>query len=180
MRRRSGFGWLDLIVGIAFLCLGLYTFVNPGRALSGMVMLYGLLAVIAGIEDILMYVRVEKYTGFGPTMALITGILSVMAGMMLLVYPNAGKWILSLLFPVWFIAHCISRLCHLEAVRITAGKFMYYLTMALNIIGLALGVMMVFRPFTSLLSVSYIVGFYLVALGIDNIAMGISRMGSRR
>lgn len=102
-----------------------------------------------------------------------------MSGLMLLAYPNAGKLILSLLFPIWFIAHCISRLSHLHTIRMAAGNFTYYLTLALNIIGLALGFMMIFRPLVSLISVSYIVGAYLILLGIDSIIMAFSKIGSK-
>ena len=48
----------------------------------------------------------EQHMGFGPTISLISGILSVLAGMILLVHPAAGKWALALLLPMWFIAHC--------------------------------------------------------------------------
>ena len=39
------------------------------------------------------------YTGFGPVISLISGTLSVMTGVMLLVYPNAGRIVMTLLFP---------------------------------------------------------------------------------
>lgn len=112
--------------------------------------------------------------------SLISGILSVMSGVMLLVYPNAGKWILSLLFPIWFIAHCISRLSHLNTIRVIAGNPFYYCTLVLNGIGLILGVLMIFCPTLSLISVSYIVGFYLILLGVDSVIMACSNLGTKR
>lgn len=178
MRKRSGFGWLECILGILLIILGIFTFANPHKTLTGIVVIYGILAVVMGVTDILLYVRIERYTGFGPIVSLISGILSVMSGMMLLAYPNAGKLILSLLFPIWFIAHCISRLSHLHTIRLTAGNLIHYLTLALNILGLALGFMMMFRPVVSLISVSYIVGAYLILLGIDSIIMAFSKIGS--
>ena len=180
MRWRSGFGWLELIIGILLILLGIFTLVNPGLALTGLVVIYGVIAVIMGIADIILYVRVERFTGFGPIVSLISGILSVMSGIMLLIYPNAGKLVLSLLFPIWFIVHCISRLAHLPTIRMMAGNGMYYFTLIVNMIGLILGIMMVFRPLFSLLSVSYIVSLYLILLGIDSIAIAVSGMGSRR
>ena len=120
MKSRSSFGWLELIIGILLILLGVFTIVKPGIALTGLVVVYGIMALIMGIADIVLYVRVERYTGFGPMVSLISGILSVMTAIMLLVYPNAGKWVLSLLFPIWFIAHCISRLSQLNTIRITA------------------------------------------------------------
>ncbi len=180
MKRRSGFGWLELILGILLILLGIFTLASPDLALTGLVVVYGIIAIVMAIADIVLYVRLERYIGFGPVVSLISGILSVMSGFMLLVYPNAGKWVLSLLFPIWFIAHCISRLSHLQTIRMTAGNGMYYFTLIVNIIGLILGFMMLLRPVFTLLSVTYIVSLYLILLGVDSIAIAISGIGSRR
>ena len=131
MKKYAGFGWMELIVGILLIALGVLTFVRPGCILTGIVLLYGLIAILMGIEDILIYVRLEKYTGFGPALSLISGIMSVMCGIMLMAYPEAGKWAISLLFPVWFIAHCISRLAHLDRQRLFGG-FCYCFSCAAN------------------------------------------------
>ena len=89
MRDHSGFGWLALIVSILLVLLGIATFIWPEAALESFVMVYGVLAVATGIMDIVFYARVERHTGFGPMTALVSGILSVMCGFMLLVYPSA-------------------------------------------------------------------------------------------
>ena len=52
MRRRSRYGWLELIEGILLILLGIYTLCNPGGMLRGITFAYGLLAVITGISDI--------------------------------------------------------------------------------------------------------------------------------
>ena len=180
MRRRSGFGWLELVAGILLIALGIWAFMDPGLALAGMVFAYGVAAIIIGIADIVLYIQVERYTGLGPILSLISGVLSVMSGMMLVVYPRTGVLVLTVLFPIWFIAHCISRLAHLHMIRLTAGKAMYYFTLIVNIIGLVLGFMMLFRPLVSLLSASYIAGTYLILLGVDGIVVAFSGMGSRK
>lgn len=179
MKRRSGFGWFELIVGILLVVFGVYTLVHPGRTLTGIVILYGLIAVVTGIADIVFFVRGERYTGFGSVISLISGIFSIMAGFMLLVYPNAGKWIMILLLPIWFIAHGVSRLSHLHIIRYTAGKVDYYITMIMNIIGIILGCLMIIWPSVSLFSAGFLIGAYLILIGIDNIVMAISRIGSR-
>ena len=180
MSRRSGFGWLTLAEGILLVLLGGYTFLRPEDALTSWIVLYGLIAVIMGVADILLYIRVERFTGFGPIVSLVSGALSVMTGVMLLVYPTAGKWAMTLLFPLWFIAHCVSRLASLNNIRLWCGNFTYYFTLILNILGLVLGAMMLFDPWVSLLSIRYIVSFYLFLLGIDCIILAVSQLGSRR
>ena len=177
MRRRSGFGWMEFIEGLLLLGLGSYTFAQPDRALTGFIIMYGIVAVTMGIADILLYVRVERFTGFGPIVSLISGALSVMTGVMLLVYPNAGKWVMSLLFPLWFIAHCISRLSHGHMVRFVAGSAAYWFSLIINSLGLALGFLMLIKPYYSLLSITFMIGVYLILLGLDSLGEAFSRMG---
>lgn len=177
MRKRSRFGWMELIIGILLAGLGILTFIKPGGILTGIIVIYGLIAVITGIADMIFYIRMERHMGFAPTLALIAGVLSVMAGLMLLIYPGIGEGVISILFPLWFITHCVSRLSHLGIVRITAGKGYYYFTMLVNVIGLIVGIMMIVQPAAAILAVNYLIGFYLLLLGIDNIVLALSPMG---
>ena len=179
MKRRSGFGWLELVIGIALLALGVLAFAKPDLALTGMVFAYGIAAVVMGVADIILYIEVERYTGFGPILSLISGVLSVMSGLMLVVYPDTGKLILTILFPLWFIAHCISRLTHLGHIRFVAGDGIYCFILIVNIIGLALGILMIFNPFFTLATIRCFAAIYLILLGIDSVVMAFSRMGKR-
>lgn len=180
MKKYPGFVWMELAVGVLLILLGIFTFLRPGSLLTGIVVIYGLIAVLTGINDILAYIRLEKYTGFGPLVSLVSGILSVMCGFMLLVYPDAGKWILSLLFPIWFIAHCISRLSHIHIFRLAGMNFFYIYTLVLNIAGVILGVLMFFNPvltFMTMRFMGYIVAAYLVLQGIHSIVAALFSTG---
>lgn len=57
MRRRSGYGWFELIIGILLVILGVFTFIRPENTLTAIVIVYGLIAVITGISDIIFYVK---------------------------------------------------------------------------------------------------------------------------
>lgn len=178
MRKRSGFGWIEFISGICMLILGLFTLFKPGSMFTGIAVIYGVIAVITGICDIVFYIKTERYTGFAPIVALVSGILSVMAGVILLGHPSVGKWIVSILFPLWFITHCISRLAHLGIIRLAAGDFCYYLSLITNIAGLILGILMLFEPAITLFTIGALIGIYLIAAGIESIILALSRMGS--
>lgn len=179
MKKWSGFGWLEFVEGVLLLLLSIFTLIRPDSALTGFVVVYGVVAVIMDVADILLYVKVSRFTGFGPIVSLLSGTLSVMAGVMLLVYPNAGKMVMSFLFPFWFIAHCISRLANLNKIRFFAGEFTYYFTLILNILGLVLGMMMILDPWFSLLSIRFIISIYLFLLGADCIILAFSKVGTR-
>lgn len=179
MKHRSAYGWLNLTIGILLIVLSVVSFTKPLEFLTSLVVLYGLAAVITGIADIVFYCRMEQHIGFGPTVSLVSGILSVMTGFMLLVYPGAGRWALTLLFPLWFLAHCISRLSHLNFLRLRAGKGYYYFVMVVNILGLVLGCLMLVSPRLSMLSMNVVIGAYLLLLGVDCVAEAFSVLGRR-
>ena len=180
MRGRSGFGWLELVIGIVLIVLGVFAFAAPDLALTGLVFAYGIAAVIVGVADIILFIEVERYTGLGPLLSLVSGVLSVMTGLVLVVYPSTGVLVLTLLFPIWFIAHCISRLTQLNHVRYVAGSGVYRFALVINIIGLILGCLMILRPLFTLATLRYFAGFYLILLGIDAVVTAVSRMGTRR
>lgn len=180
MRKHTPFGWSELLTGILFVLLGIFTFIRPGSAITGLVFLYGILATLTGIADIVFYAKMENHMGFGPTISLVSGILSLLAGLMLLLHPGAGAWAMALLFPLWFITHCISRLTHLPIIRITSGTGYYYFSLIVNILGLVLGFYMILDPVFSFFSAAYIIEFYLMLTGIDHLVLGTSNIGMRR
>ena len=180
MRRRSGFGWLQLLIGILLIVLGIWAFTDPDLALTGMVVACGIAAIIMGIADILLFVQVGRFIGFGPSLSLVSGILSVMSGIMLLAYPRTGVIMLTILFPIWFIAHCISRLSHLSSIRLIAGDGSFYFALVVNIIGLILGIMMFLSPIFTVNTIRCFASVYLILLGIDSVVMASGRIGMRR
>lgn len=179
MRKRSGFGWIEFISGFCMLMLGIFTIFRPQSMFTWIAAIYGLLAVITGVCDIVFYIKAERYTGFGPNISLISGILSVMAGTILLAHPGIGKWILSVLFPLWFMAHCISRLTHLNTIRFAAGMVYFCISLVINVLGLILGVMMIFQPYFTFVTAGALVGIYLIASGVETMVIAFSEMGSR-
>ena len=166
-------------MGICLILLGAFTFLRPRSIFTGIAVLYGIAAVITGICDIVIYIKEERFSGFGPVLSLVSGILSIMTGITLLAYPGVAEWVISLLFPLWFITHCISRLTHLGIIRLLAGRFYYYFSLIVNLIGLVLGFLMLFQPFLAFFTVGYLVAFLLIAFGIDCIMMAFTDLGSR-
>ena len=175
MRSKKTLGWGELALGILLIALGIFSFARPESALAGVTYLYGILALVTGIIDIVFYVKLEQRTGFGPGLSLAGGILSILAGLMILLYPSAGAWALVVLFPIWFI----SRLTRLPLVRLAGRSGYYYFTLVLNILGIVLGFIMIVDPLISLFSIGYVIGMYLLILGIDSLVAALDLLDSR-
>ena len=163
--------WWELIAGIVMIALGIASLARPSLAVTGLVYAYGAAGVIVGVADILRYIRVERYTGFGPMVSLVAGVLSVMAGVVILVNPRVGMAVFSLLFALWFITHCVSRLASLSWLRFVAGRGAYYAALVLNLMGLVLGAVLVVLPTASILTLGYLAAVYLIVLGVESLVM---------
>ncbi len=175
--KKTRFGWLEFIIGVLMVALGIFTFIKPNAMLTGLVAVYAVAAILSGARDIVFCCRTERAVGILPALALISGIVSIMTGIMLLAYPNAGKFILGMLIPLWFITHSIFQLCSLSVVRLLAGSFHYTLSLVIGIVGLILGIMMLCDPILTMIAASTITGIYLVLTGINSIAIAFSKTG---
>lgn len=175
MKRKTEFNWLELLVGIIFILIGIYTFMNPGLTLTGFVIAYGILAVISGIADIAFYVQLDRHTGFGPTASLLMGILNVLLGFFLIINSDFGVVAAAILFPIWFISHCLGKLLNVNFIRIFGGRVQYWVALIVNIIGIILGFLMLFNPFASAVSMVYISGFYLLLVGIGSVVAAFGK-----
>ena len=132
-----------------------------------------------GIGDIVMYIRASRFTGFAHMLSLVSGILSVMSGIMLITYPDAGALILGVLFPLWFITHCTARLARLEWMKSIIRTGTFYCLIALNITGIIIGFLLLIFPYHAVISTVYLVGAYFVLLGAESIVLAFSKAGSR-
>ena len=146
MKRHTGYGWLELIEGILLIILGALAIASPGGILRWITIFYGVMAIVTGITDIIFYAKSERYIGFAPCVSLAAGVISVITGLALMAYPHIGELVVTLLLPLWFIAHSVSKLCHLGFIRsLYRGRY-FYVSLVINVIGLVVGVLMIFWP----------------------------------
>ena len=176
MTSRSLSAWGNLVLGILMVVLAVYTVAFPGKVLSAVVIIYGISALFSGISDMVSVGKWGTTTGFVPFASLVTGMLGVLAGVMLLLFPGAGKFVLTLLLPLWFITHCVSRLLALYETRVFFGGGWVFLFALIDILGIILGVVLIFSRQLSELLVGLIIAFYLFLLGGEHTTVAVKEL----
>jgi uncharacterized membrane protein HdeD (DUF308 family) len=95
--RTHGRSWAHALQGLAGIAVGILAFVWPGVTALVLVWFIGAWAVVTGIFEIAAAIRLRRYIA-GEWMLALSGILSIIFGILVLAFPGAGAvgiaWIL--------------------------------------------------------------------------------------
>lgn len=162
-----GFATCQLILGILLLLLGIFTLIHIDTTLTAFVYVYGIASILFGIIEIAMFISLSSRSDWSPASALIMGILNIVMGILLLSDVWVGMLAMSFLFPFWMIFMCITRLCNLSVVRRLAGNGAFWFSLIVNVLGMLAGFVLLFFPGVSMITLSYLIAFYLLLAAIE-------------
>lgn len=166
--KKTGFGWSNLLLGILFIITSLIAFNDPVGNLASLTVFFGIVAIIKGCFDIFIRNKIQELTGSKATMLVVLGILDIILGIVLLFNISLGVMTLPYIFAIWFIIDSVSGLFSME-FWLTESKAYYWFNLILNVIGVIVGFSLLFDPVVSALTLSFLVGFYLMMFGLINI-----------
>lgn len=168
MDEKRTIDWGSLILGILFVLVSLLSFQDPVGNLVAIVVAFAIFAFIKGIFELFVRNRLKELTGYKGKMPLIIGIIDILVGVFFLFNIGAGVAALPFVFAVWFIADSVLALFTADLARGVSEGY-YWFTIIVNILGILLGIFLLFNPISSALTLSFLVGFYFMLFGITHI-----------
>jgi len=173
----KGIWWAVLLRGIFAVIFGIIALAAPGAALTGIVIVFGVYAIIDGVTAVVHALRIRT-PGSGWGWLLFQGVVSIIAGFVALVFP-ALAGVIGGLFALWTIviyavmhgALGIGSAAGLSDGRSrTIGIVSGVLTLAF---GILLGILTLVTPGATVLSLIWIVGIYAIIFGVMFIVAAI-------
>ena len=160
--------WLVVLRGIFMVIFGIIALVSPGIALLTLVWLFGLYAILDGIAAIVIGVRTRGEPHW--VWAIVQGVVSVLAGVIALIWP--GVTALALLFVVafWAIVMGIGEIGGAFASR-RSGSSAWGWTLAAGVLNIVFGVLLLIWPGSGILTLVWLVGIFALAGGIALIVL---------
>jgi len=165
MNEKKSVNWGGVILGVLLIIVSLLSFRNPQGSLYGIIIFFALIAILNGVFSILIRTQIKNLTGYKNTAFLVLGILEILVGIIFMFRLNVGVVALAYVFAFWFIMDSIRNLFFLDHAR-NFGQGHYWLTLIISIIGVVIGVALFVNPLVSALTISFIVGAYLMLFGI--------------
>ncbi len=173
MRAEHRYIFVEMLEGVLLVLLGIATMLRTEQVLNSFAVIYGFIAVITGLADVMFYIRLERHTGLRPALSMVAGIISIMLGFVLIAHPGVGTRIMLVLFPAFIIAHCTARLALLNVVKRLAGAACFWLALVSNAVGIILGIILLFDPAASAATLGILLGIDLILLGVESMIFSI-------
>ena len=176
--KKSSWLW-RLLAGIILVILGIAILVYPDITLAIIVLLVGIFLIIAGLFELIFGFSAEAKGA--RWLFILKGIINLLLGIVLLVYPDITLTIFVYIVAAWAIVWGIFELLatfmvpkeQSHAVYGTGGK---WVGVIIGLIAIAFGIVIAVYPDATLTIIIYLVGFLAIAVGI---LMAINSFGTR-
>jgi uncharacterized membrane protein HdeD (DUF308 family) len=156
--------WLVLLRGALLLLFGVAALVNPRLALLALVLLFGIYAILDGLVAVALGIATRK-TASHPVWPIGQGVLSVVAGLLALLWP--GITALALLYLIVFWAIIMGGVEIGEAVMARqAGADSWGWTLGAGIVAVLFGLALLIWPTTGILTLVWLLGVFGVVGGL--------------
>jgi uncharacterized membrane protein HdeD (DUF308 family) len=165
--------WLLFVIeGIVLLILGALAIVVPPLATLGVTIFLGWLFLISGVVGLVMTFMARGAPGFW--WSLLSGVLGIVAGLVLLVWPLTGAVSLTLVVTAFFIVEGVASIMYgLEHRRELSGRWAWML--ASGIVDLILAaIILTGLPGSALWAIGLLVGINMIFGGASLIGLGLA------
>jgi uncharacterized membrane protein HdeD (DUF308 family) len=107
-----------LLVGVAYLCFGMYVILHPVLGVISLTLLLASLFLVEGILDIVLYVKMRPL--HGSNWMLIDGVITLLLGLMIYMqWPSSAVWTIGTLVGISMIFSGVARIMMSLAARKT-------------------------------------------------------------
>lgn len=173
-RSRWGFDWGEFILGILFLVASYGLFRSPKIGLTGLAIIFAVMALLSGLTTIAGYSKLHDATGIRANFALALGILDILIAVVFFFDMNSAIVTLGYLFALWFIIDSIERLIVSSHLRRFGGAY-FWISMILDVLTLVVGILLFVHPVIAALSLNGLVAIFFLIFGINAIWIAFAR-----
>lgn len=149
---------------IAFI-IGLVMAVMPGVSLEIIGIIVGIYVIVHGVA--LIAVDFAAHNAYVPFYGIMSGILSIIVGVILLAMPNALPTIFAIALGIWIILSSVNVISVAVGVKNYVSK--WYLWLILGIVDLLCGIIVLFNPFASSLTIVVLGGIVIMVHSVITI-----------
>jgi uncharacterized membrane protein HdeD (DUF308 family) len=164
----KGWGWL-LVLGVVFVILGIIALGSPYALTLAVDLMLGWIFIIGGIISIVTAFFSGNWGKF--LLILFSGIIFVIAGILLLAHPLKGVLTLALILAAFLLVEGIFKIIYAFQMKSTQN---WGWVLASGIISLILAILIWAQWPASIVIIGLLVGFYILFSGVSMVMVSIA------
>ena len=145
--------------------IGLIMAISPSMSVKTIGIIVAMYIIAHGIALIVLDVQASKY--YVPFDGMLSGILSIVLGIILLGKPDIFTTIFTIAIGVWIVLSSINSIK--MALELKNDDSPWFLLLLLGVVDLILGMIVIFNPFAASLSITVFAGIMIIIHSIINI-----------
>ena len=156
----------SICISIMFIIIGIIMVIMPKMSLEILGVILSVILIINGI--ILMITDIKLNNNFIPIDMLPASMLSILLGIMMLIYPNTLSIIIPLMLGTWFIMTSIFKIrltLYLSKIKNTP----WILLMLISILSIVCGFILILNPIDSSVAITLFIGIVIIVYAISDI-----------
>lgn len=161
--------WVLLLRGVSAVLFGILALAWPGVTLLFLIILFGVYALLDGLTSI--FAGVTGGDGGSWWQMILTGLLSVAAGVIALAWPGETAVVLLIIIGAWSIVRGIAEIG--AAIRLRSMVNNEWLLILSGVCSILFGIILFARPRVGALAVLWIIATYAIVGGIVLIGLSL-------
>lgn len=157
---------LSIVTSVIIFVLGVFLFIQPDTIIHMISIVFGGIILVPGITTLIDYFK-NKYQP-----SLITGVVTVIIGMILIINTKLVASILPFILGIFFIVNGINRLQYALELRKSNNKN-FVASLVISIVIILSGILFVINPFGGALVITKVMGIFMIIYSILDIANSI-------
>ena len=152
----------SIISSVVLFVVGLFLVIRPASTLSLISYVLGGILVIIGTTSLVNYYKDKNSVS---TFELIYGVISLIAGLVLILNPKALASLIPFVIGVWILISSLIKLKYIWDLNDNKSKS-WTTSLVITIIMLVLGIVLIFNPFEGAVMITRMIGIFVIIYAI--------------
>lgn len=167
--------WATVLRGLLAIAVGILAWSRPDIFWASLVLVFGVYAIVDGVFAIIAAIKGETRDR---AIHLVKGILGIVVGMIVFLYPDQAGAAIVLVIGLWAAASGIVEI--VSAIRLRREIADEWLLGLGGVVSVVLGAILIVRPHFGQVTTTYVLGTYGLIFGAVLVTLGLRLRGLNR
>ncbi len=160
--------WVSLLVGILFICVGIWMLFRPGEGYMAFSIIFSITILISGLAELFFALANRHVSSWG--WYLVSGIIDIVIGIVLISNPMLSEEVIPFIVAFWLMFRGFSAIGYsVDLKRYGTGEWGWYI--AFGALSILCSIFILWQPIVGAFYVVYMIAFTMLVIGFFRVML---------